>query len=86
MKEDVHLFLSSFIYCLSSTEGIKVPRHFGPALFSTKQNDLVRFDFIDPGLSRSGEKYALMIRDDHSGYSWLYPTLTTDAEPTANAL
>lgn len=41
MSEDIALFVSSCIHCLSSRGGGKTPRPFGPALFGTKPNDLV---------------------------------------------
>ena len=54
-------------------------RPFGPALFGTKPNDLAQFDYIDLGISRTGDKYVLLLRDNYSGYSWLYPASTTDS-------
>lgn len=37
-------------------------------------------------MSRTGDKYILMLRDDHSSYCWLYPTNTTDASTVEDAL
>lgn len=44
----------------------KVPRSFGLAIHGTFPNDLVHFDYIEKRLSLSGEKYILILRDDHS--------------------
>lgn len=38
------------------------------------------------GLGSNGEKYILMLRDDHSGYSCMYPADSTTAETTDNTL
>lgn len=79
VEKDTKLFVSSCIHCLSTTGGAKVPRPFGPAVFGTKPDDLLQFDYLKLGESTSGDKYVLMMRDDHSAYAWLYPT------PSANA-
>lgn len=86
LPEDIALFTKSCIHCLSTTGGETVPRPFGPALHGTKPNDLVQFDYIELGKSCTDEKYVLMLRDDHSGYCWLYPSTDQTAESTANAL
>lgn len=36
--------------------------------------------------SPSGEKYILMLCDDHSGYSQLYPAETTSADTDTNGI
>lgn len=36
--------------------------------------------------SPSGERNILMLRDDHSGYSWLYPAEATSAETATQAI
>lgn len=86
LDEDITLFVKSCIHCLSTTGGETVPRPFGPALHGTMPNDLVQFDYIEMGTGRTGDKYILMVRDDHSGYCWFYPAVTTTAETAAHAL
>lgn len=51
-----------------------------------RRNDLIQFEYIELGKSTTGDKYVLMIREDHSGYAWFYPTVNTEAEQAANAL
>lgn len=46
----------------------------------------MQFDHIDMRMGSIGDKYVFMIRDDHSGCTWFYPTTGTDAEPAALAL
>lgn len=55
-------------------------------MYGTEPNSLVQFDYLDLGTSYTGDKYVLMISDDHSGYSWLYPTPDTSADQAAHAL
>lgn len=86
LSEDVDLFVASCIHCLSTTGGEKIPRPFGPAVFGTSPNELLQFDFLELGKSTTGDKYVLMLRDDHSGYTWIYPSITTDAEHAATAV
>lgn len=85
MSEDVDLFVSSFINCLYTTGGGNVPRPFGLVLFGTKPNELVQFDSIEPGPSRTVGKYVLMVRDDHSGYAWFFPASNIDPQTATNA-
>ena len=84
--EDVGLFVKACIHCLSTTGGDRVPRPFAPAVHGTKPNDLVQFDYIHMAQCATGDKYILMIRDDHSGYTWFYPSPTTSAEQASHAL
>lgn len=63
-----------------------MPRLFGPARHGTEPNDLVQFDFIKMGVGTTGEKYILVLRDDHNSYCWLYSAATKSAEKTAHAL
>lgn len=84
MSKDVDLFVSSCIHCLSTTEGGNLSRPIVPALFGTKPNDLIQFDYIILGSSRTGPKYVLMVCDNHRGYAWFYPASNTDSETTPN--
>ena len=86
LSEDADLFVSSCIHCLSTTGGGRVLRPFGPSLFGTKPNDLIQINYIELGPSRTGEKYVLMVCDDHNGYGSFYTASTTDSETAQNAL
>ena len=86
MNADVRTFVRACIHCLSTVGGEKVPRPFGPAVHGTKANDLLQFDYIELGVSQSGYKYVLMMRDDHSDYKWFIPTASTAAQHAATAI
>lgn len=45
-----------------------MPRHYGYTLHGTTADDLLQFEFIKIAPSMTGEKYILMLRDDHSNY------------------
>lgn len=85
MANDVRSFIGSCLHCLAS-EGTMVPRPLGQAMHSTKPNGLIHFDYLY--VSSSGDKfvYILVLKDDLSGYTWLVPTKTADAENTAREL
>lgn len=51
--------------------GRTVRRPLGPAIFRTKPNDLLQFDYIAIHQGSNGEKYILTLRDDHSNSCWL---------------
>lgn len=84
-EEDVRLFVSQCIHCHWKSQGVTVRSPFGPSMFGTMQNDLIQFDYIDLGFNCTGKRYILMVKDDQSGYSWFYPTHTTDATSATNA-
>ena len=86
MTTDVRSFVRACIHCLSTVGGRKVPRPFVPAVHGTKPNDLLLFDYIDLGPSTVGDRYVLMLKDDHSGYCWFYPHGDTSPVNAADAI
>lgn len=59
-------FVKAYDHCLSTVGGGNEPRPFGPALYSTKPNDLLPFDYTEVAPGASGEKYVLMLPDVRS--------------------
>lgn len=86
MLTDVRSFVRPCIHCLSTIGSGKVPRPFGPAVHGTAPNELLQFDYIELDESRTGEKYVLMLRDDHSDYKWSFAFIDTAAENAATAI
>ena len=86
MTSDVRMFVKACIHCLSTVGGGKVPRPFGPALHGTKPNALLQFDYIELGMGANGDKYVLMLRDDHSDYKWFFAFPDTSAENAATSI
>ena len=86
LTEDVKTFIATCIHCVSTVGGEKVPRPFGPAFHGTAPNDLVQFDYIEIAPASNGDKYILMLRDDHSDYKWLFAYPSTAAANAAASL
>jgi Integrase core domain/Integrase zinc binding domain/Chromo (CHRromatin Organisation MOdifier) domain len=86
MREDVATFCETCLHCLSTVGGLRIPRPMGHALHAERPNELLHFDFLYMDKSTSGELYVLILKDDASGFVWLVPCETADAETTATAL
>lgn len=72
MSEDVDPFAFSGIHCHSTKRERKVLCFFCSELFDTKPKNLVQCDYTEPGPNRTDETYILLVRGDHSDYSWFY--------------
>lgn len=79
-------FIHTCIHCLSTSGGEKTAHPFGQFVHGTKPNDLLQFDYLEIGSSSENEKYVLMMRDDHSGYVWLFPSTYISAEHAAQSI
>lgn len=55
-------------------------------MFGTEPNYLLHFNYLDLRKLNTGDRYVLMMREDHNGYAWLYPTPSTSAEEAAYAI
>ena len=86
MKVDVQAFVRGCLHCLVSRAGVVIPRLLGHALHAEKPNEVVHLDFLYMGTGIDWKKYILIIRDDLSSYTWLWPTDETTAEAAAEAL
>lgn len=86
LPADVDAFLHTCIHGLSTIGGGKVTRPYGPAVHGTAANDLLQFDYLEIAEASTGEKYVLMLRDDHSNYCWFFSFAGTAAENSAHAI
>jgi Integrase zinc binding domain len=86
MRSDILDFVKRCIHCLTTTGGSRVPRPLGEALNADKPNVILHFDFLYVGKSSSGPIYILVLRDDMSGYVWLWPCEHADAASTVDAV
>lgn len=55
-------------------------------MHGTTPNDLVKLEYIEFRATHTGEKYVLMLRDDHSGSFGFYPCSVTASDVAADAL
>lgn len=79
------MFKRACIHCLSTIGGERIPRQFRAAVYGTKPNDLLQFDYIEFSESNSGDDYVLMLRDDHSGSNMAVPLPVSELR-TSSAL
>lgn len=66
--------------------GGRVPRSFGPAVHGSAPNDLHQLGYLGIAIAASGEKYVLILRDDHRNSSWLFLFLNTLTKNAARAI
>lgn len=64
---NVDTLVLSCIHCLDGWMWKKLCT-LAPAVHGTAPNDLLQLDYVEIALAASGEKYLLMLRDDHSNY------------------
>lgn len=86
MPFDICAFVRACIHCLSTFEGAMVPGPYDPPVHGTKLNDLLQLDYIDLGNSRTGERYVLLLKDDHLDYKWLSAFANQWAENAIQAI
>ena len=74
------------MHCLVSRTGEIVTRPLGTALHGQRPNEVVHCDYLYMGSSIKDHKYVLLLRDDHSGFIWLWMTKAANSAETASAL
>ncbi len=83
MDADTRAFVQSCLVCTLSSSGSEVSRHLGQQIHSQRVPELLLFDFLYVGESRTGHEYILILNGDFSGYVCLRPCKEADAETTA---
>lgn len=86
MEADVKAFVQGCLVCLLSASGEKVRRPLGSQIHAEKVNELLHFDYLYVGESSNAKEYILILKDDFSGYVFLRPCKSADAETTASVL
>ncbi|ETV86426.1 hypothetical protein H257_01623 [Aphanomyces astaci] len=71
MKGDVEFFVRRCLHCTSASGGS--PHPLGEALHSTTPNGLIHWDFVFMGVSKTGDKYLLVVKCDASKMVCLFP-------------
>ncbi|GMF18554.1 unnamed protein product [Phytophthora fragariaefolia] len=86
LADDVSRFVRSCIHCVATRNG-REPRPYGPAIHATKPNEVIHFDYLTlPEDEDSHNKYVLVVKDDFSSFTELYPAADPDASTCADAL
>lgn len=82
----VDSFVKSCLHCLCTSSGKSIPRPFGHAIHATKPNEVIHFDYCYLGKSNIGPVYVLIVKDDLSSYTWLFPCDAPNTENVVDAL
>lgn len=69
LAADVKVFVNSYLHCVISRTGERIPRPMANKMNGRKPNEVVHMDFLymDPNASET-LKYLLLLRDDLSSY------------------
>lgn len=86
LRQDTADFVAGCLFCVLSKTGTKVPRPLASTLHGSRPNEVLHFDYLYLGSSTAGEMYALVLKDDLSGYTWLEPTASANAAHAASTL
>ena len=86
ISKDVEELVRGCFHCIATRSGEIIPRPLGHAIHGEYPNEVIHMDFLYMGPGVDGKKYVLIIRDDLSGYIWLWPTEEANAEAAAEAL
>ncbi len=74
MDADIKAVVQGCLVCTLSSSGSKVPRPLGQHIHAQCVSELLHFDFLYVGESRTGHEYILILKDDFSGYVFLRPS------------
>jgi len=86
MGDDVRTFVKQCFHCIVTRTGKKIPRPLMSTLHASRPNEILHFDYIYLGHGTPDLKYALVLKDDFSGYTWLLPFSNCDAISTAEGI
>lgn len=81
-RDDVCRSVSARFLCLLANSGESTFFYFYNST-CMNTNETTHFDFLFLGQSGDNNKYALIMKDDISGYLWLDSSLVADAEHAA---
>lgn len=86
MKRDISTFIDKCLHCLVSKSGSLIPRPLAHALHGSRPNEVLHFDFLYMGPGQDNNHYVLIVKDDLSAYTWLFPTVDCNAEAAAESI
>ena len=86
VEDAVKKYRRNCLQCIKLMDGTTVPRPLGTQLVPEKPGEVVSFDYLYIGASKSGYKYILILVDKFSRVVRLIATIGPTAIPTAKAL
>jgi transposase InsO family protein len=85
LRGDMQKFVKECLHWLIVGDRV-VPRPYGPTLHATRPNEILHFDYLSLPESTTGEQYALVLKDDMSGFVELIACPRATAEETCTGL
>lgn len=79
MADDVRKFFHRFLHCLFGSSVEIIPRPLATAINGSMPNEVVHAHVLYMETGVNGNKYALILKEDLSGYIWLYGTPESSA-------
>ena len=86
MERDVEQLVQGCLHCIITRSGDLIPRPLSHAMHGERPNEVIHLDFLYMASSQDGKRYVLIVRDDHSGFVWLWPTSGTIAEEAVDGV
>ena len=83
VEDAVKKYRRNCLQCIKLMDGTTVPRPLGTQLVPEKPGEVVSFDYLYIGASKSGYKYILILVDKFSRVVRLIATIGPTAIPTA---
>ena len=85
MSKDSDALVRGCLHCIMTRSGDLVPRPLAHALHGEHPNEVVHADFLYMGTGVDQKRYILILKDDLSGYVWLWPTEEATGHAAAEA-
>ena len=73
MKQDTSELVDRCLHCMGTWAGKVIPRPMSHSIHGERPNEVLHAEFMYMGRGKSGQDYVLIIRDDLSGFVWLWP-------------
>lgn len=86
MESSVNELVQGCLHCIATRTGGMIRRPLGSALHGSRPNEVIHMDYLYMGPSVTDATYLLVIKDDFSSFTWLWPTSSASSEAAADAL
>jgi hypothetical protein len=86
MSKYIKVFVGSRFHCIASAPGEATPRPRGEALYASKPNEVIHFNYLYMGPSVDDAKSVLTVKDDYRNYVRLKQCKNADADSAAAVL
>lgn len=84
-ESDVSEFVSQCLHCLVFRTGNNIPRPLGHSLHGSRTNKVIHADIFFMGEFIDDKQKVLILKDDISGFLWLWPAESATSEVTCDS-